>query len=139
MPTDPSPAPVSAGAQPPDAAADPTAPRPPAPTPGCATTAARPVPTPGPGLAPPAPAPVPTPGPGLAPPAPAPVPAPGPGLAPPAPGLATPVPAPRRHRRVVRTGTETTDVSGLAQDERGGHGENDERLLRDLPPHWGKR
>ena len=49
-------------------------------------------------------------------------------------------PAPRRrHRRVVRAGTETTDVSGVAQDERGGHGENDERLLRDLPPHWGKR
>jgi|GEM_PF-2201687 len=45
----------------------------------------------------------------------------------------------RRPRRVVRAGTETSDVSGVAEDERGGHGENDDLLLRDLPPHWGRR
>lgn len=53
-------------------------------------------------------------------------------------GPAQPGPTPRRrHRRVVRTGTETTDVSGVAADEAGSHGENDGRLLRDVPPHWG--
>ncbi len=46
---------------------------------------------------------------------------------------------PRRHRRVVRPGTEREQVSGVPQDERGGHGDNDERLMRDVPPHWGRR
>jgi hypothetical protein len=45
----------------------------------------------------------------------------------------------RRHRRVVRQGTEREPVLGLPADERGSHGENDERLLRDVPPHWGRR
>lgn len=48
-------------------------------------------------------------------------------------------PRPRRHRRVVRQGTERESVLGLPADERGSHGENDERLLRDVPPHWGRR
>jgi hypothetical protein len=45
----------------------------------------------------------------------------------------------RRHRRVVRQGTEREPVLGLPADERGSHGANDERLLRDVPPHWGRR
>ncbi|PFG37468.1 hypothetical protein ATL41_2232 [Flavimobilis soli] len=53
--------------------------------------------------------------------------------------------APRRkHRRVVRRGTETAEVSGISADERGeGWSEgparenDDAHLLRDLPPHWG--
>lgn len=45
----------------------------------------------------------------------------------------------RKHRRVVRVGTETTDVSGLPEDERAPRTDNDDRLLRDVPPHWGKR
>ncbi|MFP3714037.1 hypothetical protein [Puerhibacterium sp. TATVAM-FAB25] len=45
----------------------------------------------------------------------------------------------RGHRRVVRQGTEREPVLGLPADERGSHGENDERLLRDVPPHWGRR
>ncbi len=45
----------------------------------------------------------------------------------------------RKHRRVVRVGTETTDVSGLPKDERAPRTDNDDRLLRDVPPHWGKR
>ncbi|WP_146252018.1 hypothetical protein [Xylanimonas oleitrophica] len=45
----------------------------------------------------------------------------------------------RRHRRVVRQGTEREAVLGVPSDERGGHGENDDRLLRDVPPHWGRR
>jgi hypothetical protein len=48
-------------------------------------------------------------------------------------------PRPRRHRRVVRQGAEREPVLGLPADERGSHGENDERLLRDVPPHWGRR
>lgn len=49
----------------------------------------------------------------------------------------------RRHRRVVRVGTETTSVRGLSADERAeGWSEppttsHDADLLRDLPPHWG--
>jgi hypothetical protein len=46
---------------------------------------------------------------------------------------------PRRHRRVVRAGTEREQVSGVSADERGGHDDNDDRLLRDVPPHWGRR
>jgi hypothetical protein len=54
----------------------------------------------------------------------------------------------RRHRRVVRQGTETQAVSGVSADERssgwseGGAADaacesaNDERLKRDVPPHW---
>ena len=45
----------------------------------------------------------------------------------------------RRHRRVVRRGSEREDVAGVTDDERGGHGDNDERLQRDVPPHWGRR
>ncbi len=48
-------------------------------------------------------------------------------------------PARRGHRRVVRPGVEREQIPGVTEDERGGHGENDERLLRDLPPHWGRR
>jgi hypothetical protein len=62
--------------------------------------------------------------------------------------------APRRRgpRRAVRRGTERETVPGVSSDERpagwgegadGGtapdaeHGSNDERLRRDVPPHWG--
>ncbi|WP_425956061.1 hypothetical protein [Xylanimonas sp. McL0601] len=45
----------------------------------------------------------------------------------------------RQHRRVVRVGTEREPVSGVTEDERGGHGDNDDRLLGDVPPHWGRR
>ena len=45
----------------------------------------------------------------------------------------------RRHRRVVRAGNEREQVAGMSEDERGGHGDNDERLLGDVPPHWGRR
>ncbi|GAB2470468.1 hypothetical protein [Xylanimonas ulmi] len=45
----------------------------------------------------------------------------------------------RRPRRVVRPGAEREQVSGVSADERGGHGDNDDRLLRDVPPHWGRR
>lgn len=52
---------------------------------------------------------------------------------------------PRRHRRVVRRGSETEVVSGVSADERSagwseaaaGNGEgNDDQLRRDVPPHW---
>ncbi|MBL0888433.1 hypothetical protein [Myceligenerans indicum] len=59
---------------------------------------------------------------------------------------------PRRRgaRRVVRPGNEREAVLGVSSDERepgwgeakgeqsaaGGHESNDERLLRDVPPHW---
>lgn len=58
----------------------------------------------------------------------------------------------RKHRRVVRRGTERESVLGVSADERptgwgegldgtptadGGHGSNDEQLRRDVPPHWG--
>ncbi|WP_123813123.1 hypothetical protein [Myceligenerans xiligouense] len=55
----------------------------------------------------------------------------------------------RRARRAVRRGNEREAVSGVSSDERGDgwgeaaegaaggeHGSNDERLLRDVPPHW---
>jgi hypothetical protein len=45
----------------------------------------------------------------------------------------------RRSRRVVRQGTEQETVLGETADDRGGHDDNDDRLLRDLPPHWGRR
>lgn len=44
----------------------------------------------------------------------------------------------RGPRRAVRRGTEREQISGVPRDERGGHGDNDERLRRDVPPHWGK-
>ncbi|MFB8230140.1 hypothetical protein [Cellulosimicrobium sp. NPDC055967] len=56
----------------------------------------------------------------------------------------------RRPRRAVRRGTESEIVSGVSADERsegwgdeaapgrGGRGENDDRLLRDVPPHYGR-
>ena len=49
--------------------------------------------------------------------------------------------APRRRarRRVVRQGTERESVPGQTADDRGGHDDNDDRLLRDVPPHWGRR
>lgn len=49
----------------------------------------------------------------------------------------------RRHRRVVRRGTETITVAGTSADERPeGWSEqsttnHDAELLRDRPPHWG--
>ena len=58
----------------------------------------------------------------------------------------------RKHRRVVRRGTERESVLGVSADERptgwgegldgapaagSGHGSNDEQLRRDVPPHWG--
>ncbi|QAY69113.1 transcriptional regulator [Xylanimonas protaetiae] len=45
----------------------------------------------------------------------------------------------RRNRRVVRPGAEREQIAGVTADERGGHGDNDERLLQDVPPHWGRR
>ncbi len=42
----------------------------------------------------------------------------------------------RRPRRVVRRGTEREAVLGVTADERGGHEPNDDRLRRDVPPHW---
>jgi len=55
----------------------------------------------------------------------------------------------KKHRRVVRKGTEREAVFGVTNDElelisRGVQGaadpnSNDERLLRDVPPHWGRR
>ncbi len=45
-------------------------------------------------------------------------------------------PARRGPRRAVRRGTEREDVPGPSADERGGHEPNDERLRRDVPPHW---
>jgi hypothetical protein len=47
-------------------------------------------------------------------------------------------PARRGHRRVVRPGAEREQIPGVTDDERGGYGENDDRLLRDVPPHWGR-
>ncbi len=47
--------------------------------------------------------------------------------------------APRRRRgprRAVRKGAERESGFGVTRDERGGHGSNDERLRRDVPPHW---
>ncbi|MCK9794756.1 hypothetical protein M1843_13470 [Isoptericola sp. 4D.3] len=54
---------------------------------------------------------------------------------------ATPDAAPRRRarRRVVRQGTERENVLGETADDRGGHGDNDDRLRGDVPPHWGRR
>ncbi|MEL7976669.1 hypothetical protein AAG589_12465 [Isoptericola sp. F-RaC21] len=45
----------------------------------------------------------------------------------------------RPRRRVVRQGTERETVPGETADDRGGHDDNDDRLLRDVPPHWGRR
>ncbi|ARK04655.1 hypothetical protein B8281_07850 [Cellulosimicrobium sp. TH-20] len=56
----------------------------------------------------------------------------------------------RRPRRAVRRGTESTVVPGTSADERaegwgdesaprrGVPGENDDRLLGDVPPHYGR-
>ncbi|MBN0042298.1 hypothetical protein JN535_19290 [Cellulosimicrobium cellulans] len=56
----------------------------------------------------------------------------------------------RRPRRAVRRGKESEVVSGVSADERsegwgdeaapgrGGRGENDDRLLGDVPPHYGR-
>ncbi|QJW34814.1 hypothetical protein [Cellulosimicrobium protaetiae] len=56
----------------------------------------------------------------------------------------------RRPRRAVRRGTESEVVSGVSADERSegwgdaaapgrsGRGENDDRLLGDVPPHYGR-
>ncbi|NDO88080.1 hypothetical protein [Cellulosimicrobium composti] len=56
----------------------------------------------------------------------------------------------RRPRRAVRRGTESVVVPGASADERaegwgdaarperGGTGENDDRLLGDVPPHYGR-
>ncbi|MFC8597881.1 hypothetical protein [Isoptericola sp. NPDC057191] len=48
----------------------------------------------------------------------------------------------RPRRRVVRQGTERETVMGQTADDRAGHDDkddNDDRLLRDVPPHWGRR
>lgn len=42
----------------------------------------------------------------------------------------------RGPRRAVRRGTEQETVWGATADDEGGHGSNDERLRRDVPPHW---
>lgn len=55
----------------------------------------------------------------------------------------------RRPRRAVRPGNEREAVPGVSADEQasgwsearpdgatGDHGTNDERLLREVPPHW---
>ena len=59
-------------------------------------------------------------------------------------------PTARRPRRAVRRGTETTSVPGASADERpagwgddaahpdAAAGANDDRLLRDVPPHYGR-
>jgi hypothetical protein len=56
----------------------------------------------------------------------------------------------RRPRRAVRRGTENEVVPGVSADERsegwgdeaapgrGSRGENDDRLLGDVPPHYGR-
>ncbi|WP_022882470.1 hypothetical protein [Gryllotalpicola ginsengisoli] len=56
------------------------------------------------------------------------------------------MPARRRHRRVVRPGAPGSDPAPAlppraeAPEERGERDDsNDERLRRDLPPHWGRR
>ncbi|MFD6136199.1 hypothetical protein [Isoptericola sp. NPDC060257] len=58
----------------------------------------------------------------------------------PASGTPTGEPTPRKRarRRVVRQGTERETVPGETADDRGGHDDNDDRLLRDVPPHWGR-
>ncbi|WP_263117803.1 hypothetical protein [Cellulomonas sp. RIT-PI-Y] len=56
-----------------------------------------------------------------------------------------PQPAPRRHRRVVRRGGEDLGPDTprrSADDSDTGWGDrpsesNDDRLIRDVPPHWG--
>ncbi|MCZ2265163.1 MULTISPECIES: hypothetical protein [unclassified Isoptericola] len=50
-----------------------------------------------------------------------------------------PTPRKRARRRAVRPGTERETVPGETADDRGGHDDNDDRLLRDVPPHWGRR
>ncbi|MFI2103131.1 hypothetical protein ACH436_07555 [Isoptericola sp. NPDC019693] len=59
----------------------------------------------------------------------------------PEPGAPTDDATPRKRarRRVVRQGTERETVLGETADDRGGHDDNDERLRRDVPPHWGRR
>lgn len=42
----------------------------------------------------------------------------------------------RGPRRAVRRGTERETVWGATTDDEGGHDSNDERLRRDVPPHW---
>ena len=59
----------------------------------------------------------------------------------PVPGTPSDEAPPRRRprRRVVRQGTERETVPGETADDRGGHDDNDDRLMRDVPPHWGRR
>lgn len=47
-------------------------------------------------------------------------------------------PAARRRgpRRAVRRGSERETVWGVTADDEGGHDSNDDRLRRDVPPHW---
>lgn len=50
---------------------------------------------------------------------------------------------PRRHRRVVRKGTERFDADSAFMDSPDGQtegdrrSEDDRRILDELPPHWG--
>lgn len=65
------------------------------------------------------------------------------------PEVAAPV-ARKKRPRVVRKGTEREVVSGISSDERDSNwsqssgtpvdpDSNDAQLLRDVPPHWGRR
>lgn len=50
---------------------------------------------------------------------------------------------PRRHKRVVRQGTELFDADGVKlepsdmQTEQQRSADDDRRILSELPPHWG--
>lgn len=50
---------------------------------------------------------------------------------------------PRKHRRVVREGTERFDADGVKLEpsdmltERQREADDDQRILGELPPHWG--
>jgi hypothetical protein len=48
----------------------------------------------------------------------------------------TRVERPRRPRRAVRRGAERETVWGATADDQDDHGSNDDRLRRDVPPHW---
>lgn len=62
----------------------------------------------------------------------------------------TAAPVRKKHRRVVRKGKEREVIFGVTNDEieltnrpsstgPRDPNSNDERLLRDVPPHWGRR
>lgn len=51
--------------------------------------------------------------------------------------------SPRGHKRAVRAGTERLDIDGVEVDascndvHSSKQSEDDSRILRELPPHWG--